>query len=126
MSGRWAFALTVVAFAWGVALIVAAFVAPAYSVDSGPGGQQTTTTLVDENGMGVLIVVSIPAVIAAIVWAVLHRRRRTGRSARAAWVLVGVLGAFSVLSLASIGIFILPVVAMLALAAKLTPSPALG
>jgi hypothetical protein len=126
MSGRWAFGLTTAAFAWGVALIVAAFVAPAYSVDSGSGGQQTTTTLVDENGMSVLVVVAIPAVIAAIVWAVLHRRRTTGRSAGAAWVLVAVLGVFSVLSLASIGIFILPVVAMLALAAKLTPSPVLG
>ena len=74
-----------------------------------------------------LIVVSIPAVIAAIVWAVLHRRR-SDRAERPRSV--GARGAcsalFSVLSLASIGIFILPVVAMLALAAKLTPSPALG
>ena len=126
MSGRWAFGLTMAAFAWGVALIVAAFVAPAYSVDVGPGGQQTTTTLVDENGLAVLVVVAVPAVIAAIVWAVLHRHRTTGRSAGAAWVLVALLGAFSVLSLASIGVFILPVVVMLALAAKLTPSPVLG
>jgi hypothetical protein len=76
--------------------------------------------------MWVLGVVAIPAVIAAIVWAVLHRRCTTGRSARAAWVLVTVLGVFSVLSLPTIGIFVLPVVAMLALAAKLTPSAVLG
>jgi hypothetical protein len=126
MSGRWAFGLTVTAFAWGVVLIVAALVAPAYSVDAGPGGQQTTTTLVDENGMWVLGVVAIPAVIAAIVSAVLHRRCTTGRRAGAAWVLVAVLGVFSVLSLPTIGIFVLPVVALLAFAAKLTPSAFLG
>jgi hypothetical protein len=56
--------------------------------------------------------------------AVLGRRCTIGTSAAIAWLLVALLWAFSVLSLASVGLFVLPVVALLGLAAAFTPAAA--
>src|SRR4051812_23477051 len=113
--GRWAFALTVAAVAWGVALVIGAFVAPAYN---------DGTTLVAENGPWVALAVAVPAALAAVAWAGLHRKcSRTGRAGgRTAWTAIALLGAFALLAAASIGLFILPVAAMLVVAATLTPA----
>jgi hypothetical protein len=112
--GRRAFVLTVLAFAWSIGLLAAALLAPAYG----------STTLVQENGSGVLLVVAVPAVISVAVWLALWRKcTRGGRvSGVVAWACVSTLAAFCVLALFSIGIFVVPVAALLACAVSVTPS----
>jgi hypothetical protein len=110
--GRQAFVLTVLAFLWSVGLLAAALFAPAYG----------STTLVQENGSGVLIPVGIPAVISAAVWLALWRRcTRGGAVSRVvAWTCVSLLALFCLIALASIGLFVIPVAVLLACATSLT------
>jgi hypothetical protein len=127
--GRWAFGLTVAAFAWGLLLLVAAVVVPVYSGGSSTSDGHTTvtrsyaSTLVDENGLRVLIPLAIPALLAAVVWIALHRRCSRGSriGGHVAWLVILLLGCFTVLASMSIGAFLLPLVALLVAAATLTP-----
>jgi hypothetical protein len=123
-AGRWALGLTVGAFAWAVALIVAALAVPVYSGVSSTG--TSSSTLVDENGAACLVVVALPALTTAIAWAALHRRcsRGSRRATWLAWAMVYGLAAFAILGAASIGMFVLPVALLLGAAAALTPYPA--
>ena len=111
------FGLTAAAFAWAAALVPLGFLAPVYAGD-GPD------SLVAVNGPGVLAVLAAPAVVAGLVWFLLHRRCSRGGSATAAWGLIGLLGALSLLGAATIGLFVAPVAALLALAAAHTTPPA--
>jgi len=122
--GRWAFGLTVAAFAWAVALVVGAVLVPVYDVEDSSSGS-SSATLVGENGLGVLLPVAFPVVVAAVVWVALHRKcSRGSRPAEVvAWVLVGVLLLGCMLAMLTIGIFVLPVAVLLAVAAVLTPLP---
>jgi hypothetical protein len=116
-----------VAVVWGFLLVVAAFVAPVYgtssgSAASGPDGtvsaatSEGTATLVEVNGYGVLVVVSVPLVAAVVVaWALARGRRRIG------WVVTSVLGVLNVLALLSVGIFFVPVTLALIVACASTP-----
>jgi hypothetical protein len=134
--GRRAFRLTAAAFLWSVGLAVAALVAPVYSgtdTTSGTGIPTVTThsssTLVGENGLGILLVLAVPTIVTVLVWLALHDKcshaRRT--SGYVAWGLIGLLSAFCLLGVLSIGIFVLPVALLLASAARLTPvSPRSG
>jgi hypothetical protein len=110
--GRQAFVLTVLAFVWSAGLFAAALFAPAYG----------STTLVQENGSGVLLVVAFPAVISAAVWLALWRRCTRGGavSGVVAWTCVSLLGLFCLIALASIGLFVIPVAVLLACATSLT------
>ena len=128
--GRWAFALTLAGFAWGVALVAGAFVVPVYSglsVSAGSSGQQVThsysSTLVEENGLSALIPVAFPLLLAALVWFALHRRCSRGSrwGGPIAWSLVAVLGLLGVVAMWTIGPFVLPVAVLLGIAASLTP-----
>jgi hypothetical protein len=128
-GGRWAFGLTVLAFAWGIALLVVAFVFPMYgsSTASAPSGvsvPSASSTLVGVNGLGMLVPVGLPTLIAAVVWFALHRKCSRGSrpSSYVAWWLIWLLIAFCLVAIASIGMFVLPVAAFLAGAALLTPS----
>jgi len=132
-GGRRASGLTAAAFVWAAGLVVAALVVPVYSgteTTGGPGLVSTTTTtsstLVGVNGHGVLLVVALPALLTALVWLALHDKRTHGRriSGYIAWSLIGLLGAFCLLAMLSIGVFVLPVALLLAAAARLTPSAA--
>lgn len=136
--GRWAFALSVLALSWAVALIPAAFLVPVYAgagetVYSPAQGAAITTsqtlpssTLIAENGASVrlLAVLALPAALAALAWFGLHRKcTRTGvAGARIAAFALGLLSAFAVVTGLSIGGFVLPVVVLLAIAAILTPT----
>jgi hypothetical protein len=127
--GRWAFGLTVLVFGWGIALLVAAFVVPIYSSStaSAPSGvsvPSASSTLVQVNGLGVLVPVGLPALIAAVVWFALHRKCSRGSrpSSYVAWSLIGLLIAFSLVAIASIGMLVVPVAALLWGATSLTPS----
>jgi hypothetical protein len=97
------------AAAWSCALIVGAFVVPAYSSDSSTG--TGSATLVGENGAGTVIPILIPLVIVLGASAALWRDHRS-----AAWTATGLLAAFNVLALLSIGIFVLPITICLVVA----------
>lgn len=114
-AGRRAFVLTLIASVWSVVLIGVAVTVPVYG----------SATVVGENGIHALFVVSVPAVISAAVWSALRRKcTRGGRvSEYAASTLVLLLAAFCVLGLASIGLFVAPAAVLLAWAASITPSP---
>ena len=119
------------ALGWGIALLVAAFVLPAYSSStaSAPSGisvPSASATLVQVNGLGVLVPVGLPALIAAVTWFALHRwcSRGSRPSSYLAWSLIWLLIAFCLVEIASIGMFVVPVAALLAGAAWLTPSGA--
>lgn len=126
--GRRALALTLLAVAWGVALIVLAVVLPVYSASETTSSGQTSAaasqTLVQVNGVGVLAPVALPALFAALVWFALHRKcSRGGRGAEyLAWTVIGLLFALSMLAAASIGMFVVPMALLLACAAMLTPA----
>jgi hypothetical protein len=124
--GRWAFGLTAAAFAWALALVVAAFVVPVYEGETGGDGGlsgSTGATLIGENGLGALVPVALPALVTALVWLALHRKRSHGSrgGGRVAWVLIGLLALFCLLAILSIGVLVLPVAGLLAGAARVTP-----
>jgi hypothetical protein len=136
--GRWPTGLTASAFAWGVTLMGAAILLPvsgsessSASVSSSGGHLATathsaTSTLLQANGYWVLIPTGIPALIAAIVWMALRRRRSHGSrtSGYLVWSSIGLLAAFCLLAILSIGVFVIPVAVALAVAASLTPAGA--
>jgi len=107
---------------WGVALVVAALTLPVYSGDSvttDSSGVTTTTstsaTLVGENGWWGLVVAGIPlgcSVVVAVL--LLGVRRRPAEIA--ALVIVGLLGVGTVLALLTVGLFVAPATAALAVA----------
>ncbi|HEX3689202.1 MAG TPA: hypothetical protein VHV28_05875 [Solirubrobacteraceae bacterium] len=113
--------LSAAALVWSLGLVLAALVAPAYSTSSGSSGVDGVTlgsaTLVQENGAWVLILVGIPALASAIVMLALHARRAGARwGAPLAWTALAVLTAEAVVGLMTIGLFIVPAIALLALA----------
>lgn len=108
------------AAAWCIALLVGAATLPAYSGEyvSAEGVRSTSATLVEENGAWVLAVVALPLIPVLLVAAALWRRRQSDQpgAGPVAWTAVGVLGAFAFITGFSIGLFVLPVVGLLALA----------
>ena len=126
-AGRQAFWFTVAAFVWSAALVGAAFVLPLYgssSTSSTGALASSSLTLVQVNGPAVLIPMGVPLIIVTLVWAALHRKcSRGGRLAGyVAWTFVGVLAAGCVVAIASVGLLIVPVAALLWCAAVMTPS----
>lgn len=126
-QGRWAFGLTVGAFGWGLALVAAAFLAPVYSgqTSSSTGDvAKTSSTLVGQNGLWVIVPAAVPAALALLVWFGLQRKCSRGSrlGTYLAWGAVVVLAVFAVVAAASIGLFVLPAVLLLAAAAAMTPT----
>jgi hypothetical protein len=117
---------------WSIALVVGALTLPAYSGDmaatdttGADASSSTTATLVAVNGWWGLVIAGIPLAACVLVGALLLGP--AGRAAQvAAAVVVALLGALTVLSLLSIGLFLVPAVAGLGLAVlvALTASPA--
>jgi len=125
--GRRAFWFTVAAFVWSGALVGAALLLPVYgssSASSMGAHSSASLTLVQVNGLGVLIPVGVPLIIVALVWAALHRKcSRGGRlGGYVAWTLVWILVAGCLVAIASVGLFIAPVAGLLWRAAAITPS----
>lgn len=81
-------------------------------------------TLVQVNGLLVLIPVGVPLLISLLVWAALHRKCSRGSNAAgaAAAVLVTVLTFGCLIGLASIGLIVIPVAMLLGWAVAITPS----
>jgi hypothetical protein len=120
-----AFWVAAAAAAWSLALIPAAFLIPVYrgtAAATGDGLVATSSTLVAQNGLAVLVPVCVPAMLTLLIWFALHRGcARGGRIASlAASGGVALLAAFNVLALLSIGVFVLPATLLVAWAASLT------
>lgn len=115
----------VIAAAYGVLLVVGAFVAPLYQGSSSDGAV-TSASLVDVNGTWGGVVAAIPLVVTVLVTGLLVLAARHRSALVAAWVVIGLFGAFTLLGMLTIGIFLLPVVALLALAAALASGPSPG
>jgi len=125
--GRSAFALTVIAFAWGLALVPAALLLPVYQgLTSSSSGVTTHTsaTLVAVNGPWVLSVMALPAGLALLAWFGLHRRCASAskHGGPLAWTAIAALAVLSLLGALSVGPFLLPTVLLLGAAARLTPA----
>lgn len=126
---RLAIRLTVVAAVWSLGLLLAASVLPVYNgetISNSDGVSFTTTTLVGSQGAWVLIPCAVPLVLCAVAWLALVRKR-TGASPRSgyiAWAAVALMGVFALLSILSIGGFVIPAVLLLGRAVALTtPAP---
>ena len=106
-----------VAAAYGVALVVAAFVLPVYASDSSSSSGETSRgsdTLVGVNGPGVALVLAVPLLVTLAVGFALWQRSRWALPIT--WSLTGLLAALNLLAMLSVGIFVLPVTAALVLA----------
>jgi hypothetical protein len=119
--------LTLVAAVWSLSLVVAAVALPVVnSTTTSPQGTTfVTETLVAAQGWWVLIPVAVPLVITGVVALALRGRRRARpdgaqRSRWVAWAGVALLTAFALLSILSIGGFVLPVAILLACATGLS------
>ncbi len=127
---RLAAQLTLVAAVWSLGLVIAAVALPVYNtttVSNAAGTTLITTTLVAGQGAWVLIPVLIPLVITGVVALALRRKRAgagaSARPGRIAWTAVGLLAAFALFSILSIGGFVIPVALLLAGATKLSAPP---
>jgi len=119
------------AAAWSAALVVLAAVlhgGPTTVLHSGIGGVHYTTTtagvtLIQENGLKVLIPISVPLVAAAVVAYALRRRRRRALpgAGPVSWGVTIAAGAACLLGLLTVGPFMVPVAVFLVLACGRAP-----
>ncbi len=130
-EGLLAFGLATAAVVWAVLLIPAALLLPAYSGAScveAPRGPATCTqetmTFVGANGLRGLLVLLLPAAVAALGWLLLRAKCMGGLRLAGvlAWVCAGALAAFSVVTGLSIGVYVLPTALLLLAAAARTPA----
>ena len=131
-DGRSAFALATAAVAWSVVIAAAAFIVPAYSGEtcSGGGGAATvctrsTQTLVEVNGLDIMVWFALVVGIAAGAWLLLHAKCSFGMSGAAGLVqlLAGALLLFTAIGL-GIGLLVVPIPVLLIIAAAKTPQGA--
>lgn len=131
------------ALLWSAALVAGALTIPVYdseayvgsaSVAAGSGQvlhqtgsvTHTSATLVQVNGSHALAVAAFPLLVTVLV-ALAIGRPRSGRMAAAfAWVCIGMLGILTLLSMLTIGTFLLPVCGALTLACALHSGRAWG
>jgi hypothetical protein len=115
------------ALVWSAGLILAALLWPAYSSSTTTADTVTLgrATLVQVNGARALVLVAIPLVVSAIVLAAIRMRRAGVRFTGAvAWVAIGVLALECLVGILTIGLFIVPVPVLLALATRRGGRPA--
>lgn len=131
MTQRWRLAvrLTAGAFVWAMGVVLAALLLPAFdgqTVSNANGLTLTTATFVQVNGPWVLIPVALPLLVVAVVAVMLRARRSQGSqwAGTVAWSAVGGLLLLGVITIASIGAVVLPVVVLLAIALRLVAQTA--
>jgi hypothetical protein len=116
--GRVASVALAIAAVCGVALVVAGFLLPLYETTTEPSSGEVsrdTATLVAVNGPGVLVILVVPLLVTLAVGSALWQGARRG-AVTVAWTFAGLQAAFNVVSMASIGVFFLPVTAALLVA----------
>jgi hypothetical protein len=100
---------------WGLGLVVAGFLVPAYqSTEMSSSGEltQSTKTLVGMNGPGVLVVLAVPFLVTLLVASALLARSRRA-ALPFAWALTALLAVFNLVGMLTVGVFVLPVTAAL-------------
>jgi hypothetical protein len=120
--------LLVLAAAYGIALIAAGFLAPIYDSSSTASSgvvSDGSETLVGANGGGVVVTLAIPLVVTIVVAVALLLRPRRG-AMPVAWTFTALLGAFNLVAMLSIGIFVIPVTAALIIACARSAQPGNG
>ena len=97
---------------FGAGLLVAAFTVSAYN-------GSVSQTLVQANGRKVIFIIAIPLVGAILaIWTIVTRLRHARNGVGIfTWLVVGVLGAFALLGMLTIGPFVAPVPVCLLVAA---------
>jgi hypothetical protein len=124
--GRVTSVVLLIATVYGAALVIAGFLVPMYesmTVSSSGAVEHGSSTLVDVNGLGVVVILAVPLFVTLAVGCALWQRPRRGAVASAvAWTLSGLLGVFSLLAMLSIGVFVLPITAALIVACAYFPS----
>ncbi len=131
-SDQWRLAvrLSVAALVWSLGLLVAALIAPVYSTSSTSDVNGVTlgnATLVQVNGAWVLILVGIPAAMSAVVIVALRARRSGARwGAPLAWTAIALLTAEALVGFMTIGLFIVPAIVLLVVAARRAPGAGAG
>jgi hypothetical protein len=96
---------------YSVCIIVAGFIAPTYSsLSTSSTGEvsHASATLVGENGLDGVFVLSVPLILTVAVWLALrlHAKRR---AMGVAWLLAGLLALFNLAAMMTIGLYIIPV-----------------
>ncbi len=122
--------LTLVALVWSLGLVLAALFLPTYggqTISNADGLTLTTATLVQVNGAKVLIPIGLPVLFTLAVAGALRERYRRGAAwstgaAAAIVVLLVLLVLLAGASMLGIGVFVIPVPALLGLALWLTPA----
>jgi len=107
------------ALVWGVGLVIAAVLVPVYqsaSVSSSGTVTDGSATLVGVNGWGALLVAGAPLAAAVVTECALWRRAGRQGAGVLAWAVAGLLVCLNVLAMLSIGVFVVPVTAALAVA----------
>jgi multisubunit Na+/H+ antiporter MnhB subunit len=111
--GRVSSAALLIAAVYGLALIIAGFLAPAYESTSVSSSGETTHgsgTLIGVNGLSAAVVLGAPLLLTLVVGYALWRPSRPS-AVPFAWTLTGLLAGFNLLAMASIGVFLLPLTA---------------
>jgi len=105
---KWAL---VIAGLYSLGIIVAGFFVPMYSSLSVTSTGKVThgsATLVAENGLNIVFVLSVPLILTFAIWTALRLHTRRGAMALA-WTLAGSLALFNLVAMMTIGLFIVPV-----------------
>lgn len=113
-----------VALVWSVALPIAGFTFPMYSVEVASSSGTIThgsDTLVGVNGPQVVMILLVPLLVSVVVTAALLMRRIRGAIVLA-WTMTAALVGLTALALLSIGIFVLPVPVALLIACAAEPA----
>ena len=120
--GEWA-ALAVALF-WSAALLIIATVVPVYESETEESTVTSSAvvvthqsfTLVDENGSRILVIIGVPLLVTIIVGIALWLRGARRGAGPIAWTFTGLLAAFNLAAMLSVGALIIPVTACLAVA----------
>ena len=111
-----AFLLATAAVAWGAGFLAWALLGTASSsVDS--AGNSSGEPLAEAGDPLQVALAALPLVVALTAWLLLHRSCATGASPRPATAIALVLGGFSILSAASVGMFVAPLTILIGIAA---------
>jgi hypothetical protein len=113
-----------VALLWAAALFVIITAVPFYESDTetstrtspSPVVTHDSLTLVEENGSGILLIIAIPLLVTIIAGFALWLRGSRPGAGPIAWTFTGLLAGFNFLAILTIGLFIVPVTACLAIA----------